>query len=366
MTLLRPLWMQVEEGDTEVEYSALNDREIIDAMFPYEGVIGLSSLKVSQRAAGATFSVDIAIGKGVVEGDDADDQGRYLVKSTAVENRTTPGAPVSGTLTHRVVAWVQDKLHNIAFSDYEWVIEVLPDVGGGIPDEPDTAITLASITVIAGQTNITDDDITDLRPFAQTPPTRFLQVGSDAERPGAPRLNDIIQRTDEVGIQEIWNGTTWARPSSGDALRAIRFADATPQTAAGIADDADLQVTLEAGIYYRFFCFIVYSAHSSGDLRWQITVPGGGGTLDALAIYEPAATSGTVGQVTFERIIQGGGPYVAAGAAAENTTYMTLVIHGMATGGSGGDAKFRWGQNVTNATGTLLRGKCLFEFTEVA
>lgn len=363
MTLKRPLWMQVESGDTEVEYSGLDDREILDAMFPYEGVIGLGSLKVTQRAAGATFGIDIAVGPAVVEGDDVDEQGRYLVKSTAVEQRSTPTAPVSGTRVHRVVAWVQDKLHNVDYTDYEWVIEVLPDIGAGIPAEPDSAITLASISIGAGQTNVEDDDITDLRPFAQTPPSRMLQVGSDAERPGAPRLYDIIQRTDLDGVEELWNGTAWVTSAAG-VIRAIRYADATPIVTAGLVDDSDLQVTLPANEFYRVWLCGPYSAHSSADFAWKLVLPASG-TLDALACMLPSGSSGAQGDVIYERVIQGT-QYVAGGAAANNTTYMMLLVTGMVFSGAGGLAKFQWGQAVTNATGTILRGKTLMMFERVA
>jgi hypothetical protein len=58
-----PLWMQ-GDGDEEtpsVSYSARQDRQLIASIFT-EGILGDGSFAVSQRSAGANFSVDVAAG----------------------------------------------------------------------------------------------------------------------------------------------------------------------------------------------------------------------------------------------------------------------------------------------------------------
>lgn len=170
MTLLTPLYMQPVTGDPSIEYSALQDRaSLLAALFSREGVLDVDAgqLLVTQRAAGANFSVDIAAGRAAITGDDISDQGTYLCTSTAVENRATPQPPASGSRTHRVVARVRDKLHNGAWTVYDWVLEILTDTGTGLPAVPPSAIHLATVTMPAGMVSVTDADIVNDPPRAR-------------------------------------------------------------------------------------------------------------------------------------------------------------------------------------------------------
>jgi hypothetical protein len=162
-----PLWLQATGGDAAINYSATNDRALLDALFLAQGVLGTSALKVSQRGAGANFSVDIAAGFGVVLGDDVAQQGKYLIQTTATVNCVTPGAPGSGTRVHRIIARIRDK-QALGSGTYDWTLELLEDTGSGTPAEPASAITLATVSIANGQASVTNANITDLRPIAQT------------------------------------------------------------------------------------------------------------------------------------------------------------------------------------------------------
>lgn len=175
MALLKPMYMQPASGDAAIQYSAQDDRAgLLSSVFSREGVLDLDAgqLKVTQRAAGANFSVDVAAGRAAIQGDDVSDQGIYLCMSTTTLNKNTfstgssISAPGSGSRTHRVIARVRDKLHNGSFSTYEWVIEILQDTGSGVPAVPASAISLATITIAAGSSSITNAMITDTRPWA--------------------------------------------------------------------------------------------------------------------------------------------------------------------------------------------------------
>jgi hypothetical protein len=191
--------MQPAVGDPEIDYSALEDRSgLLSAIFSREGVLNVDAgqLKVTQRAAGANFSVDIAAGRCAVDGDDISDQGTYLCTSTVTENRATPDPPASGTHQHRVVARVRDKLHNGAETTYDWVLEVLADDGTGLPALPGSAIHLATVTIVAGATSVTDANITN-EPNRATVGTlaraggmsTHLDLEEDADRPFTWQLN---------------------------------------------------------------------------------------------------------------------------------------------------------------------------------
>lgn len=174
MALKVPLFCQAAGGDTAVSYAALDYRSsLVGALIRTEGVIDrhLGGLRVSQRGAGANFTVDIAAGITAVQGDDVSGQGKYACESTAVENRTIAAPPGSGTRIHRVIARVNDKLHNGALpaNTYTFTLEVLVDTGAGTPATPNSAISLATVSVTAGQASVLDSHITDTRPWAYGP-----------------------------------------------------------------------------------------------------------------------------------------------------------------------------------------------------
>lgn len=204
MALTRPLYMQPAGGDPSIAYTAQDDRaNLLSSVFSREGVLDpdAGQLKVTQRGAGANMSVDVAIGRAAIQGDDVSDQGMYVVSNTTVVNKTTFStgaaitAPGSGSRTHRVIARVRDKLHNGSFTTYEWVIEILQDTGSGIPALPASAISLASITIAAGNASITNAMITDLRPYAAV---------------GTPARGGLLSGYDGV----TWNAVDATRPPS--------------------------------------------------------------------------------------------------------------------------------------------------------
>lgn len=209
MTLQRPLYMQAASGDSAFSYTASQDRMLVNAIFQGQGVI--AGLLVTQRGAGANMSVDISAGHCVIIGSDAVSQYAYMCLSDAVENRTIPAAPGAGTRTHRVVARIKDKLHNAAWpaNTYEWTLEVLEDTGTGLPALPASAITLASVSVSAGQVTVLNSHITEFRTRALFYPGSWAHVAaSSSERPASPRIPEQVWRTD-LKSMEMWDGVAW-------------------------------------------------------------------------------------------------------------------------------------------------------------
>lgn len=171
MTLLTPLFMQAGGADPTISYSATNYRYGLgNALFAVEGVInplGSGGLQVTQRGAGANFSVDVAPGFAVITGNDIASQGVYICGSDATVNLVVPAAPGSGTRVHRVVAQVRDKLNNGSWTTYDWTPVLLPDIGSGTPAEPASATTLGLVSVSAGQASVGNANITDSRVWAR-------------------------------------------------------------------------------------------------------------------------------------------------------------------------------------------------------
>lgn len=177
MALETPKWLQ---GGT---YSARLDRNILATLW-FEGVLSVADFKVTQRGAGANMSVDIAAGQAYIDGDDETDQGTYLCRSTAVENVAVTNNVSGSARIDRVVVQVNDPTAGGAAGD-DFTVEVLAGTpGAGAPPAlPDSAISLATISVANGATSIVDANITDTRPNAgrrDMPGTLMVFSGSAA------------------------------------------------------------------------------------------------------------------------------------------------------------------------------------------
>lgn len=160
MTIETPLYMQ------EGVYSARQDRMVFDSVYD-EGVVDPASngLKVSQRGAGANMSVDVTAGKAVITGDDAALQGKYFVRSTALENVVIAAADPTNPRIDVIVLEVRD--NNVTgggFSDARLrVIQGIPAGAPAVPATPGSAIALARVAVAAGAVSIVNANITDVR-----------------------------------------------------------------------------------------------------------------------------------------------------------------------------------------------------------
>lgn len=169
MTKYTPLWEQ------SGSYNARADRTIITHLWD-EGVMDALAFKVTQRAAGANFTVDIAAGVAVVSGDVDVDQGNYVCRETAATTGTTvTSAPSAGNERYdRVILEVRDNTEDAvaAGGNNDWRFRVVAGtpaaVGTGtIPALPSHSISLATIgPILNSTTTITNSLITDTRTLA--------------------------------------------------------------------------------------------------------------------------------------------------------------------------------------------------------
>jgi hypothetical protein len=170
MTLHVPIWLQPASGDAALNFSAQELRQMTRALLTnatgvggQQGVLTASNFTVTQRAAGANLSVDVASGLAFVVGDDVTSQGTYQVWNDATINVVTPNPPGSGTQVHRLILQVQDKLSYGVWTGYQAALTILADTGSGTPAEPNSAITLAFISISSVQTSVQNAQITDYR-----------------------------------------------------------------------------------------------------------------------------------------------------------------------------------------------------------
>lgn len=155
-----PLWLQATGGDPAINYAGQDDRELLSALYPIAGPIGPAEFTVTQRGAGANFSVDISAGRAVIIGTSNTEQGTFLVRTTGVVNLATPSAPGSGTRHHRIVAQILDK--QAAGTLYGWQFHLVEDTGGGLPAAPASSLSLAQVDIAAGAASVVNASITTI------------------------------------------------------------------------------------------------------------------------------------------------------------------------------------------------------------
>lgn len=157
-----PLWLQATGGDPAINYAGQDDRELLSALYPLGGPIGGLDLQMTQRAAGANFSVDISAGRAVIVGTSNTEQGTFMVRTTGVVNLATPTAPASGTRHHLVVAQILDK--QAAGTLYGWQFHLVEDTGGGLPAAPASSLPMGVINIAAGAASVTNASIANTAP----------------------------------------------------------------------------------------------------------------------------------------------------------------------------------------------------------
>jgi microcystin-dependent protein len=163
MTIETPIWVQGSAGVPS--FPARNDRTIIEQLYD-EGVMDLTALTVTQRAAGANFTVDVAVGVAVVAGDDQVNQGAYMVRVSAFENATVTAAPGSNSRYDIVCLRINDPNAggNAGYTGTIVVTAGTVSATPVAPAVPASSLLLATIGPIAiGTASITNAIITDSR-----------------------------------------------------------------------------------------------------------------------------------------------------------------------------------------------------------
>lgn len=149
-----PKWLQAGT------YAARLDRHVVEELFRRKSRV-LRGLAITQRAAGANFTVDVSAGSAVVVGTTQVDQGAYLCRSTAVDTVTASATP-GAARTDSVYLVVNDpNAGGPAGSDFTFTW-----VNGGTA-APADSILLATVARTTSESAILTATITDQRPLGE-------------------------------------------------------------------------------------------------------------------------------------------------------------------------------------------------------
>lgn len=185
MTRYTPNWIQ--QGN----YAAVNDRRLIGAIWPNEGVSGMVA------SAGAGMTVNIAAGVAVVN------IGLYnacLCSSNATEAVVIPTAPPSNPRIDLIVCQVRSNELD-GGPNNDWLFQVVtgtPAASPVPPAVPARAVEIAQVLVPAGSVSVIAGNITDIRPAQLNQPWGaawgVVAVGRvTANATGISAVTDLVQ-----------------------------------------------------------------------------------------------------------------------------------------------------------------------------
>lgn len=168
-----------------------------------EGVVGSTALAVSQRAAGANLSVDVAAGVAWIKGDSSSTQPCYRCENDGTVNLAIAAADATNPRIDRVVAEVRDSVFSGVSND--WRLRVITGTPAGSPSAPaipDSAISLATVSVPALDTTISTGQITDTRPLGGL--QGAMGVPTVTSLPAAPYDGQVVDYLADATNSVVW------------------------------------------------------------------------------------------------------------------------------------------------------------------
>ena len=152
-----PSWLQ------NGSHPAENDRLTTQALYATTGIIGSTSLAVTQNGT-PNMSVNIAVGWAAIVGTSTTTQGTYVSYNDAVVNAAIATAPSSNSRIDLVCLTVNDAYYSGSTNNV--VVNVVTGTSAASPVAPSTpanSIALAQVLVGTSVTSIITANITDVR-----------------------------------------------------------------------------------------------------------------------------------------------------------------------------------------------------------
>lgn len=152
-----PSWLQ------NGSHPAENDRLSMQSIIATSGIIGTSSLAVTQPSAPG-LAVQVAAGWGAIVGDYQTNMGVYQFYNDAATQLSVTTASVSLPRIDKVVVTINDSYYTGATNNVTFtVVAGTPASSPVAPATPTNSLSLATIAVAAGATSILNANITDTR-----------------------------------------------------------------------------------------------------------------------------------------------------------------------------------------------------------
>lgn len=259
-----PSWLQ------NGSHPAENDRLSMQAIFATTGIIGSSSLAVAPNSP-AGMSVLVSSGWAAIVGTTQSNMGVYTVFNDATTTLTVTTANPTNPRIDRVVVTVQDAYYTGAFNDV--IFQVVAGTPAGSPVAPATpanSISLATILVGAGVTQINAGNITDTRVDTTTnlPVGDITAVTAGSGLSGGGSSGAVTLSLDYAAATTLTlnaqTGTTYTTVLADASAKMVTLANASSIT---------VTIPLNSSVAYPVGAQINLAQTGAG----QVTIQGAGG-----------------------------------------------------------------------------------------
>lgn len=172
-----------------------------------------------------------------------------------------------------------------------------------------------------------------------------------------PATSDFVNVTTDISdnMDAIDNSVLWARKTSDESV--------TSSTT--LQNDDHLFLSVAANCTYHVEALILYSARSDTDFKYKWDCPAGS-ALKVTSYGLAVGDTTTDGTTIYYGHVNESSTGVHGGAAAENTTFMTVNMTGvLVVSSTAGTMRFTWAQNTSNATAAIVRSHSYLKLTKV-
>lgn len=293
-------------------------RRMLESIFGNRpGIIQSTDWAVTANGT-PNMSVNVAPGRGLVDGSETANQGMYFCQSTTTTNVTIAGPDATNPRRDLIVARVRDAQYTTGPSS-AFSIEALTGVASASPSDPTVqpnCLVLARIQVNpAPDSSIVSGDITDLR-SSFTGQGRATGLGgtivcTSATRPTVGLYQGLVIYETDTGLLQVYTGSTWTWVNARGCLSFVSTG----------ADQTGIQTT---------------PVDITGLATGTLTIPTGRKIRveASIAMYKGGSDTGGWGTVT---LVQGAGTVLTTrnglvGLGQFASVHAAIVLNGTASG----------------------------------
>lgn len=164
---------------------------------------------------------------------------------------------------------------------------------------------------------------------------------------GTPVSRQITVEDLAIGLAPFMVGKIGGPPKT-----VVKGSNESVTSSASLQNDDELILPLGTNETWLFELVLYYHAPTAGDIQWDFTVPASAAVYAGLIALAPGAASQTADFKT--RAAGSGAASGSVGGGGAGTEIVAIVKGRVTTGATSGNLQFRWAQDSSNGTATVV------------